>query len=269
MVGAGSLDFIDRAGRSGGAALWALDAAVHYLRRFGHRVLPVYLVAMAPHSLTVLWLIDAIAAQDRSSLPLGCGLLALATLWRWGWLSLIQWRVQRDCRGEPPLPLRRRLAAILLLRLSAALAITWGMLVIVPFYYGFFAAGFLAPLLLEQPGSAVSRVIAGLPQLLNARKRLEKVFGALAAAGLAALLTTLVWHLFVLGTLLTSILGFETADVALTLRGTSWVLSVGYFLWVVFDVYWTVASVILFYDLQARRLGSDLRVRLRTLREAA
>jgi hypothetical protein len=269
MVGAGTLDLVARAGQSGESALWALDVAVNYLRRFGHRVLPVYLVAMGPFSAAVLWLIDAIAAQDQSVLPFGCALLVLATLWRWGWLSVVQWRVQRDCRGEPPLLLRRRLAAILLLRLLAATSITWGLLLIIPFFYGFFAAGFIAPLLLEWEGPATARVFESLQRLQDARERLGRVLGALAAAGLAALVTAVVWHLLLLGTLLTSILGFETADIALTLRGTSWVLAVGYFLFVVFDVFWTVASVILFYDLQARRLGSDLRLRLRALREAA
>ena len=74
-------------------------------------------------------------------------------------------------------------------------------------------------------------------------------------------------ELTLLGTVLPSLLGLDAQDLRLTMQGPAWSLSVGYFLFVAFDLLWTVASVFVFYDLRSRRLGADLRLRVQALRE--
>src|SRR5947207_3033131 len=51
------------------SALPPLDAALEYLRERPMRVLPLYLVAMAPMSVGVFLLIDAVTSGHRGALP--------------------------------------------------------------------------------------------------------------------------------------------------------------------------------------------------------
>src|SRR6266850_5500193 len=85
------------------SSLHSLDAAWEYLRNHGSRVFLGYLVAMLPFSAAILYIIDIVSSQSRSSLANGCMLLTAATGWRWLWLSRVQRRVQEDLKGEPPL----------------------------------------------------------------------------------------------------------------------------------------------------------------------
>jgi len=48
-----------------GQALQPADAAIEYLRRYCIQILPVYVVAMAPFSVVMFLLIDAISALHR------------------------------------------------------------------------------------------------------------------------------------------------------------------------------------------------------------
>ncbi|MFP4055248.1 MAG: hypothetical protein ACLF0G_00085 [Candidatus Brocadiia bacterium] len=250
-----------------GSCLRPLDAATEYLRERGWRVLPAYIVAMAPCSAVVLLLIDVVTGEQRSALPFACLLLTLAVLWRWGWLGAAQRRVQADLRGEPPLRLRRRLVAVLVARLAAAVVALWGAVLVVPAFFGFYISAIAAPILLERPGPAARQLRRALAWVSHASKRLMKTALVLVALSLVALLAVEVLQAAVVGLVLPGLLGLDTAALALTVRSWPWQMCLLYFLFVGFDLYWTVASVMVFYDLQARRLGTDLRLRLGLLRE--
>jgi hypothetical protein len=252
-----------------GARLRPLDAAVSYLRQRGLRVLPLYIMAMAPFSVAVLLLIDAITIQDRPAIAFACLLLTGATLWRWLGVAAVQRRVQHDLRGEPPLPLRKRAVSIVLAKLTLSPLVLWGSLVILPGIYGLFLSAVSVPVLLEAEGAATSRMLKAFGWVQDAVRRLSRVWLALVVlAGMAAL-AVLILHVFLLGTVLPSLLGIDAQDLRLTMQGPAWSLSVGYFLFVAFDLLWTVASVFVFYDLRSRRLGADLRLRVQALREGS
>lgn len=244
------------------SALHPLDAAVEYLRERGGRVLPLYLVAMAPFTGAMLFLIDVVTSQDRAALPFGCLLLALATVWRWAWLAAVQCRVQQDLRGETPHALWRRLGKLLVTKLALSVSLLWGAFLLVPAFYGFYLSGIAVPTLLEGDGRAVPELCKALGWIQNAAGRLFKIGLALGVAFQLALLAVFVLQLFLVGTALPSLLGLDVADLSLTLGSYAWTLCVLYFVFVVFDLYWVVASVLVFYDLQSRRLGTDLRLRL-------
>lgn len=251
-----------------GSCLHPLDAAAEYLRERGPRVVPLYVVAMAPFSAAMLYVIDVVTSQFRSALPFACLLLSLATLWRWGWLAAAQRRVQEDLRGDPPLPLWGRLAKIVLAKLALSVVVLWGSLMVLPAFYGFFVSGVAVPVLLESAGPATRQLTRALSWVHDGAGRLSRVALALSLAVLLTALATLVLQLFLVHTVLPSLLGLEVADLRLTVWSAAWLLCLGYFLFVAFDLYWAVASVMVYYDLQSRRLGSDLRLRLRLLREA-
>ncbi|MBI4585992.1 MAG: hypothetical protein HY717_18435 [Planctomycetes bacterium] len=228
-------------------------------------MLPLYLAAMAPYSAAMLFVIDAISTQHRSALPFWSALLTLATLWRWLWLPAVQRRVQEDVRGEPTLPLGKHLAKILLIKAGASFAILWGGLIVIPAFYGFFLSAFAAPALLESGGGMFREVKRALLWIHHSARRFAGVSLALTVAFMAAGLGAFLLQLVMISTLLPSLLGLEAADLSLTLRSWSWFLCLAYLLFVLFDYYWTVASVMVFYDAQSRQLGSDLRLRLGTI----
>src|SRR5438105_3934179 len=114
------------------SALAPLDAGLEYLRAHLMRVLPLYLLAMAPLSLCALLIIDSISAGQRTALWLWALPVVPAMVWRWIGQAALQRRVQADLRGQPPLPLWPRLPAILVTRMLANLALLWGSFVVVP-----------------------------------------------------------------------------------------------------------------------------------------
>ena len=250
------------------SALFPLDLAQEYTRTHLARVLPAYLVAMAPFSAAMWYTIDVVTSQHRSALPSACVLLVAATLWRWAWLAVVQRRVQEDVRGEPPLPVRRRLGAILLARLYGAAAIFWGSFIVIPALYGFFVSAFVTPVLLEGDGPVFPELKRAAGMVHRATGRLARMTGALSLLALFAFLNVWVLQILMLTTLLPALLGLDVADLTLTMSSMGWFLFLLYGLFLCFDLYWTVASVMVFYHLQARRLGSDLRSRLQTLRLA-
>ena len=218
---------------------------------------------MAPFSAVILLIIDDVTSQHRSALPFDCALLTVATLWRWVWLAFVQRRVQEDLRGEPPAGLRNRLPAILLARLICCMAIGWGGLLIVPAFYGFLLAGFAAPALLEGNGATFEHLGDCLRLIHHASWRLVKLVTALGVGFILVSVGVLGMHLLVVNEMMGSLLDLNVADLSLTLGSRFWLLSVAYLMLVVCDFYWTVASVMVFYDLRSRRLGSDLRLQMR------
>ena len=246
-----------------------LDVALEYLRGNIWRLLPPYLTAMAPFSGAVLLAIDVVTSEHRANVAGACALLTLTTCWRWGWLAVVQRRVQADLRREPPRPLLPRLATILLLRLYANFALLWGSLIVVPAFYALFISGFATPMVLERPAGMWSQTRQMLRWIHGAAGRLGKACIALAVLWALLAASAFALQLFAVHSVLPSLLGQRTADLAVTVASSSWTMCVFYFLFVLFDLYWTVASVVIFYDLQSRRLGTDLRSRLLELEGAA
>ena len=252
----------------GRSAVLPLDASIEYIRRHLWRVLPIYVVAIVPTSAVMLIIVDAVSSQHRSALRGACGLLTLASVWRWVFVAAVQRRVQEDLRGEPSHRLRANLHAILLLRLWACAAMLWGGLLIVPAFYGLFLSGFAAPAILESKASAWSHAKEVLALIHKSAARLGRASFALAVTIIVALISTMALHGLLVHQFLPGLLGLDAADLALTVQSVTWMICVAYFLFLVFDFYWAVGSVFLFYDLQARRLGTDLRMRLRGLEAA-
>jgi hypothetical protein len=248
-----------------GPATAPLDAAARYVRVRGLRVLPAYVLGMIPMSVLALLLIDALSAQHRSVVAGCCAALVPATLWRWGWLARVQQIVQQDTQARPGLPLGPRLAGILLVRLYANVALTWGGALIFPSFYGLFAGSFAAPLRLERDGPLLGETWRMLGLVHHAAGRLTCVLAAVAALGLALAVAILTAHYVVVGLILPSVLGVDTTGAILTMGSISWKLSVLYFLFLFLDYSWTIAAVFLYYDSQSRRTGSDLRARLHLL----
>ena len=248
------------------SCLAPMDGALEYIRGHPERIVPGYILGMAPFSLALLLLFDTVSTGRISALPFGCVLLTAATFWRWAWLGFVQWRVQHDLRGEAPPHLWSQWAVFLFTRLVSSLMITWGSVAIFPAFYGFFLGGFAAPLLLEGDDPAIRKITSTLKLINTALVRLGKISLVLTLAMFLLCIGVAALHVFLLGSLLPGLLGLDVTDLSLTMSTTFWVLCVCYFLLVLFDFYWTVAAVMIFYDLRARRLGSDLRLRLQHIK---
>lgn len=242
-----------------------LDVALEYLRRRLDRVLGLYVIAAAPMTLVMLRVIDAVTAEHRRGIGPACLLLSIATVWRWVWQAAIQRRVQQELRGEPPRPLRPHLLSIIWLRLVSNLLVTWGGLLVLPSIYGLILSGFAAPVVLERGDGPVKALATAMGWVHRNIKRTTRITAVLSVLSLLGLLGIVGLHVMLLGTVLPSLLGIDTATVRLTVSGLAWWMSVGWFAFLVFDLYWTVASVMIFYDLQSTRLGTDLARRLASL----
>ncbi len=253
---------------SGPSAMVPMDAAIEYLRQRTWRVLPPYLIGMAFYSVGILIAIDVVTSHNRPAIGDVSLLLGIATLWRWGWLGVVQRRVQADLRGDPPLPLRQRLLPLLAVRLLAHGAMVWGGLLIVPAYYGLLLSGLATPMTLEHKGNVWSQVKTVLFWVHKASGRLIKVVWTLSVIVLLVVVSAFAIQILMINVALPRLLGFDSADLALTLGSWSWFLCMCYFLFLIFDLYWHVLAVILFYALESRRLGTDLRARLRVLEDS-
>lgn len=256
----------DLGGRS---AYLPLDAAFEYLCRQPLRVLPLYLLAMLPTSLAVLHLFDIVASQYRSGVASAAALLTLTMPWRWIGLAVMQRRVQEDVRGEPAPRVRQRWIRILFMRLYSFIFLTWGSLLVAPAYYGLFLSVLATPTALETDQPAHEQLKRTFGWMNRNFARLARVAVALGALTLLLYLTVIVTQYLMLQMILPYILGLDVADMQLTMQSWSWVLSLCYLLLLALDLWWQVSGVMLFYDLQSRRVGNDLRARLRLLEAQA
>ncbi|MFW6157900.1 MAG: hypothetical protein ACOC8E_00915 [Planctomycetota bacterium] len=247
------------------SALPAFDNALEYIRARPLAVLPRYLVGIAPTALVMLLLIDVMTAERWSDLSGACALLVVAGFWRWGWIAALQRQVQAEMRGTDPLPLRPNLVRILLARLYCSVLLSWGSLLVVPGLYGLFLGGFATPLFLERPGKMAATLGAGLRMISQSVGTLWRATFVLAAAILLAAFNVMVFQYLLTGVVLTSLLGVHTADLLLTMNSTAWWVFIFFLLFTLFDGFWAVASVTLFYHLQAQRLGTDLQLRFQAL----
>jgi len=247
-----------------------LDAAAEYIRVRIDRVLPMYTLAMAPQAVVVFWLINAIAGERRSLIPQYSLYLVLATLWRWIWLAKLQQQVQQDLRAGQRVRFWSRIGAIILVRLYANLAITWGSLLLgVPAFYGLFVGSFAAPMMLEDSSPAHLRVRQTLSWVQHSGKRLMRVLTVMSAIAVLLLIAIFASQIMLAETVLPSLLGINTTDLNVTLDSWSWRLGILYFVFLLIDLFWTVASVTLYYDTQSRRMATDLRARMVILAEAS
>jgi hypothetical protein len=250
-------------------ATGALDAALLLLRREVAVLLPLYVLAIAPVAVAMLWVIDAVAAQDRSSLAVGCALLTGATLWRWVGLAAVQRHVQTVLRGQAPLPIRRRLLSLVTTRLYALGLLTWGALVLIPAYWGQFLTGFATPALLERSGPAGTQVSRALRWITTGINPLARAGAAVAAVMGAVVLGAIATQLLLARTVIPALTGIDPTALQVTMSGIGWWLSVAFLLFCLYDLYWHVAGVTLFYHLAGRRLGTDLQLRLQALQSDA
>ena len=243
-----------------------MDATLHYLTIRLWRVLPPYLVGMSFYSLAILFAIDVITSQNRSAISDAAWLLAGATIWRWIWLGVAQRQILQDVRGDSMPSLWRRLPALLIIRLFANFAIVWGGFIVIPAYYGLFLSGFATPMMLDTQPSAWARVTHTLSRIHRTSGRLTRVTLVLTALTLLVAISIFVIQILMAHTILPSLLGFDSADLIVTINSLSWLLTLCYFLFVILDFYWTVLAVILFDHLRSHRVGSDLRIRIRGLK---
>lgn len=250
------------------SALSPLDSASEYIREHWTRIAPTYLIAMAPFSAAMYFLINTVASKHRSALPAWCFVLSLATLWKWVFLAVMQRRIQEDIRGDPPLKVSHRIGWILLLHLVASFAALWGSFLIAPAFFGLVFSGILTPMLLEEEGRVWPLTIKSVLWINESSRRLFKTLSAFFALFLAVYLSVIVLQRFLTSLVFTSLLGVNVTEVEMTMSSSAWALSLMYFVYVLFDFYWAAASVMIYYDLRSRRLGSDLRAAFKSIEEA-
>lgn len=240
-----------------------LDAAVDYVVRRPERVLPVYAIAMLPFSVVVVLLIDAITGEQRSRLETYCVYLVAATVWRWIGLTLLQDRVQRDLQGRRGARFWSRICQILMLRCFANGALTWGSILAgLPAFYGLFVGSFAAPLMLDNSDPTAARLKDILSWIHHSVWRLCKMVFVVTFLAGWLMVAILMSQRILVQTVLPSLMGMDTADLAVTISSWAWFLSVLYFVFLVIDLFWSVASVFIYYESQSRRMATDLQLRL-------
>jgi hypothetical protein len=101
----------------------------------------------------------------------------------------------------------------------------------------------------------------------RARGRLWRISWVLTLATTFASLIVLGFENTLANSTIADWVGLNAASVRVVTRSIGWNMLLYYIAFVAFDVYFHVVGVFLFYDLQARRLGSDLFARLQALRD--
>jgi len=125
----------------------------------------------------------------------------------------------------------------------------------------------ITPLLGESGASAGALILSLAGDVVNSLRRVLVVIGVMMITAAWLAIVALGFQYFLLTAVVANLLGLDTSDLQLTFQGTAWWLVLVYLIQLGFDLLWTVVSVMLFYDLQSRRLGSDLRFRLQTLND--
>lgn len=248
------------------SSMATLDLALVYIRQRMMMLAPWYVLAILPMVGMMLMTIDVVSTQRKALLPVVCLGLTVAVVWRWIIQSIIQRNVQMELSGETLVSVWRRLGPILFGRLLANFAITWGGMFILPGFVGFFASGFIAPAALTPSGS----VTLGIKRAMNLTTtgRLMKVGYVLFLGTMLILVGVIGLQVMLVQIILPSLMGISSVSFILTMQSLAWIMAVGFLIFILFDFYWTVASVFVFYDQQSRRLGADLKLRLILIQEA-
>lgn len=249
------------------AATGPLDAAVEYLRLRIGNIFPIYVLSMIPHAVATALLIDALIAEQRSRIGRYCLYLTAATIWRWIGLTWIQRQTQRDLQLRPGRSFFRQLTPILLLRLYSSAAINWGIFGLgVPSFYGLFVSAFAAPLMLDDSTPSHGRIKNCLLQIRRSSRRLLRVTLALTVMTIWLVVVLLVLQYFVLEFVLPHFFDIQLTEITVTMNSWAWRLGIFYFAFLILNMFWTVAGVILYYDSQSRQMGTDLYARLALLK---
>lgn len=247
----------------------SLDAAADYLRNHGARVTAWYLLAAGPVLIACWWWIAAVAMENRSQLPPASLALLGAMLWRWGVLAKIQQVVMRDLgMAADRLGFKMILIAIAG-RLLAHVGILWGSLLIVPGLWSFYVSSFISPALLTPGRPAGSSLRHTVALSINQSILLARHASMLTLLVTVAMLAFGVLQGVMVYIILPSLMGYDTADLKISMGNLSWWLFSMLAVLLVFDCYWAVGSVMLLQQLEARRTGSDLQARLMQMQEAA
>lgn len=244
----------------------SLDLASAYLRAAGLGVVARYLVATGPLLLAGWMWIDVVAAEDRQGVAGASTLVVGGLIWRWAGLVWVQAAVMRDIGIRTELS-AGRVATAVLGRLASHVMMGWGGVAILPALLGFYFSSFVTVMLLDPKHGtgAALKVTGGL--VWNNLGQLWKLATVKFVLFFMGLLSAALVQALLLWTVLPSILGMDTTDLQLAARGVAWWLSLGFLTWAVFDLFWSVASVFEFEQLQARRTGGDLNARLIQLQE--
>ncbi|HEY1684658.1 MAG TPA: hypothetical protein VGG19_07850 [Tepidisphaeraceae bacterium] len=248
---------------TGAAYTGPLDAAIEYLRiRIGF-ILPIYVLAMIPHAIVIAWLIDAITAEQRSLMPRLCIYLCIATIWRWIGLAWIQQQAQRDLQLRPGRPLAKQLLPILLVRLFSNAVMSWGIFGAgIPSFYAIFSGSFATPLMLDDSIPERDRLKNGLRGIHRSARRLLRISLPMLVLMLWLVAVIGVTQYFLIGFVLPHLFDVQLTEVEVTQGSSAWWLGMIYFAFLILDMFWAVASVMIYYDSQSRRMGTDLYARL-------
>ena len=118
------------------------------------------------------------------------------------------------------------------------------------------------------------RLVRTGPTLANAMGWMFKAKGRLWRISWILTLGTLVFSFLAMGfqlaissSTLADWFGLDAAKARVVVESVGWNILLNYVLFVAFDIYFHIVGVFLFYDLQARRLGSDLFARLDALQQ--
>lgn len=247
------------------SSMASLDLALEYMRQRLMMLGPWYVLAVVPMMAVMLMTIDVVMTQRKAMLPVVCLGLTLAVVWRWIIQSIIQRKVQMELSGEVLVSVWRRIGPILMGRLVANFAMSWGGLFILPGITGFFAAGFITPAALIPGGSVMLGIKRAMG--LTVTGRLMRVSYVLFLGTMLIALGFVAMQIMLVQMILPSLMGISSVSLSLTMQSLAWMIAAAFFVFMLFDFYWTVASVFVFYDQQSRRLGADLRLRLIQLQE--
>ncbi len=246
-----------------------LDAAVEYIRLRLGWIFPLYVLAAGPLILLGMAAISTIVTHDATATPFFALLALPALVWRWCWLTVIQARVQEELSAKRPSGVLKRLPFVLVIRLAIAPLVLWGTgLLIFPALMAMAAGTMATPLLLDAPNTGW--------------KQIKKLFRHSIASGRAMKLAGLLALIFIaLGSgiygvlellgqfILPSLMGVSDPRISLIINSSAMALGFDFFTLLALDLLWCVTGVILYNELEARRTGADLRVRLQSQMEAS
>ena len=245
-----------------------LDSAADYIRRSALWLVPAYVLAAGPLIAVAVPAISAIMERDAMAAQFYAVIMVPALIWRWAGLALIQSRVFGELSGKQPAFIWKRMGPILALRMVLAPLAIWGMfLMVAPSLAAMSAATLTAPLLLDGPDAGF-RQVAKLFRYSVARGRAIWLAGFLLAAFL--ILSAMIFGVLQLlqSFVFPALLGISDARISMVVNSGAMNLGLDLLVFLLLDLLWCIAGVILYLELDASRTGTDLRIRLQALLEA-
>lgn len=127
------------------------------------------------------------------------------------------------------------------------------------------AAPLSAPPPVLKPARIGPTISNAIEWIWRAKGRLWRMSWALTIGSLLVGLLTLAFQAAVSSSTLADWFGLDAAKTRVIVNSVGWLILSSYLQFILFDLYFHIVGVFLFYDLQARRLGSDLFARLESL----